>query len=279
MKRVLMLALATAFLCAGCDDKPNSTVPNNTPEPTPAAHQETKSTTHAVSPEQDAWVVDYSNLPERTKTYIPMLEREVKKWWPEMKEPSVFCGLIEQETCYSLTHKYCWSPTATLKTSREEGRGLGQITRAWDAKGNLRFDALKEVRDKHREALDGWSWKNVGDALFQIRGLIFEFKDAYALFSYAKTETDRLAFADSAYNGGAGGVAQDRALCKKVKGCDPNVWMGNVADHSRKAKTKAKGYGQSFYEINRNHVKQVVYGRKQGYEKTRRARYQKAGLK
>lgn len=227
----------------------------------------------------ESWAVDYSALPERTKTYMPMLEKELKTYWPDMDEPSVLCGLIEQETCYSLTHKYCWSPTATLKTSREEGRGLGQITRAWDSKGKLRFDALEEVRQRHMDALAGWSWKNVANATFQIRGLIFEFRDNYVTFTYARTKTDQLAFADSAYNGGRGGVLQDRALCKTKPGCDPDVWMGNVSEYSRKSRTSVQGYGQSFYAINRNHVKQVVYGRGQGYENTRRARYQKAGLK
>ena len=274
MKRVyVMLALVVFFLCVGCE-KAKTQENSLTNHIAVADAQNTEAAQDANQP----WAVDYSALPERTKIYMPMLEKELKTYWPDMDEPSVLCGLIEQETCYSLKHKYCWSPTATLKNSREEGRGLGQITRAWDSKGNLRFDALKEVRERHLDALAGWSWKNVSDATFQIRGLIFEFRDNYVTFTYAKTKTDQLAFADSAYNGGRGGVLQDRALCKSKPGCDPNVWMGHVSEYSRKSR-KSTAYQQSFYAINRNHVKQVVYGQKQGYNDTRRSRYQRAGLK
>lgn len=272
MKRVFyMLALTVLFLCIGCGKSETETQSHRNDT------ADAQITTTAQVSEQP-WAVDYSALPERTKIYIPMLEKELKTYWPDMGEPSVLCGLIEQETCYSLKHKYCWSPTATLKNSREEGRGLGQITRAWDSNGKLRFDALKEVRERHLDALAGWSWKNVADATFQIRGLIFEFRDNYVTFGFAKTKTDQLAFADSAYNGGRGGVLQDRALCKAHKGCDQNVWMGNVSEYSKKSR-KSTAYAQSFYDINRNHVKQVVYGQKQGYKDTRRSRYQRAGLK
>lgn len=272
MKRVfLVLALIMLFVCGSCK---KAETESQAAEAATATHAENDT----AQVEEMPWAVDYSALPERTKTYIPMLEKELKTYWPDMDEPSVLCGLIEQETCYSLKHKYCWSPTATLKNSREEGRGLGQITRAWDSKGNLRFDALAEVRARHMDALAGWSWKNVADATFQIRGLIFEFRDNYVTFTYAKTRTDQFAFADSAYNGGRGGVLQDRALCKAKAGCDPNVWMGNVSEYSKKSR-KATAYQQSFYDINRNHVKQVVYGQAQGYNDTRRSRYQRAGLK
>lgn len=275
MKRVaIILALVVLMLCVGCE---KADTKDNPPE---VSCTETNTDTLTTSTTQElapTWVVDYSGLPERTKTYMPMLEKELKTYWPEMKEPSVLCGLIEQETCYSLKHKYCWSPNATLKNSREEGRGLGQITRAWDSNGKLRFDALAEVRKRHMDALADWSWKNVANATFQIRGLIFEFYDNYVTFPYAKTETDRLAFADSAYNGGRGGVLQDRALCKAHAGCDQNVWMGNVSEYSKKSR-KSTAYSQSFYDINRTHVKNVVYGIKQGYKDTRRARYQRAGL-
>lgn len=222
--------------------------------------------------------IDYSLLPPRSKEHIPTLLQEKEKWWPELEEISILAAQIDTETCASPTHSKCWSPNARLKTSREEGYGLGQITRAWNAQGQLRFDALEELKQKHQKALAGWSWKNVSDSLFQIRGVILKNRDNYTVFNYAENSLDRFAFMDAAYNGGIGGVISERAICQRSTGCNPNLWFGNVEHTSNKARKAADGYGQGFFHINRNHVTQTVPGIGDGYPKSRRIKYQKAGM-
>lgn len=227
--------------------------------------------------------LDYSGLPPRSQEYLPMLLGEAEKWWPEMENPSIFAAQVDVETCASPRHRMCWSPTARLKTSREEGYGLGQITRAWDKQGRLRFDSLTELRAKHMEALAGWSWGNVANALFQVRGLILMNRDNYAMLGFAETELDRYAFMDAGYNGGMGGVMSDRNICAKTPGCNPNRWFGHVENTSKKARTAADGYGKGFFYVNREHVDAVVPGRdtpeiKPRYGKPRRPKYQDAGL-
>ena len=69
----------------------------------------------------------------------------------------------------------------------------------------------------------------------------------------------------SAYNGGLGGVLQDRRLCAKVAGCDPDRWFGHVEHYSLKARTKSAGYGKSFFDINRGYVRAVMDERRQRY--------------
>jgi len=69
----------------------------------------------------------------------------------------------------------------------------------------------------------------------------------------------------SAYNGGLGGALQDRKLCASVPKCNPNLWFGHVAAHSFKNKTKVHGYGQSFYDINREYVVNVLSKRRVKY--------------
>ena len=77
------------------------------------------------------------------------------------REARILGALIEKESCISLEHRTCWSTAARLKTSREEGAGLGQITRAWDASGALRFDALAETVAMDPRALQELNWGNV----------------------------------------------------------------------------------------------------------------------
>jgi membrane-bound lytic murein transglycosylase MltF len=50
-----------------------------------------------------------------------------------------------------------------------------------------------------------------------------------------------------------------------TKGCDPEKWFGNVEKTSLKAKTAVKGYGQSFYQINRGYVRSIWFDRRQRY--------------
>lgn len=214
--------------------------------------------------------LDYSKLPPRSQEHIPTLLEQKEHYWPEMDSPSIFCSQIEQETCPSPTHRMCWSPTAELKTSREQGVGLGQVTRTWDAQGNLRFDVLAELKNKHKEALAEWSWKNVTNALFQLRALVLMDRDLFNAVNFAETLPDQYAFMAAAYNGGLGGVSQDRAVCRGSQGCNPNVWFGHVEHHSTKAKTAHAEYSKSFFQINREYVTNIL--------KVRRAKYVNAGL-
>jgi hypothetical protein len=208
--------------------------------------------------------IDYSDLNPRCQEYIPILLQEQEYLWPDMENPSIFAAQIDQETCLSQRHKFCWSPIARLKTSREEGYGLGQITRAWAANGKLRFDSLEELRQKHMDALSEWGWKNVSTALFQIRAIILMDYDNFQSVP-GKTIFDKYAFMDAAYNGGLGGVLSEIKLCQGTNGCNPEVWFGNVELTSKKAKVAADGYGQGFFHINRQHVKNVIQDRRQRY--------------
>jgi membrane-bound lytic murein transglycosylase MltF len=79
------------------------------------------------------------------------------------------------------------------------------------------------------------------------------------------TPYDRLACALAAYNGGIGGFRSDRRICANTAGCDPTVWFGNVEHTSAKAKRPASGYGQSFFQINRAYVRNVLITRREKY--------------
>lgn len=204
-------------------------------------------------------------VPERAKVYAPDLVAAQRAVWPEAPQPWYLAGLVEQETCITLRHSKCWNPTAQLKTSREQGVGLGQFTRAWTADGRLRFDTLTELSARH-QSLHGWSWSNWQDPRYQLTAIVELNKGIYTRQRDAKTPLDRLSFTLSAYNGGEGGLLQDRRLCANTNGCNPNIWQGNVANTSLKSKVPHQGYGKSFFEINREYVHNILFVRRDKYK-------------
>jgi hypothetical protein len=197
-----------------------------------------------------------ATVPERAAQHITTLKYQISQVWPSVPIPAALAGQIEQETCPSLTHKKCWNPRAELKTDREYGFGIGQIT------VTSRFNNFEEVK-KLDAKLKSWRWEDRYDPERQLRALVLMDRAAFMKLSFA-ADYERMAFMLSSYNGGLGGVMQDRRLALS-KGADPNKWFGNVEAHSFKSKTKAHGYGQSFFEVNREYVRNVLKVRMQRY--------------
>lgn len=204
-------------------------------------------------------------IPVQAKDHLPALVAAQRSIWPDAPMPSFLAGQIEQESCISLKHSKCWNPRAELRTSRENGIGLGQFTRAYNKDGSIRFDKISELAAAH-SSLRGWSWETRYDAGYQIKAIVEMDKAIYLRQRGAATERDRLQFSLSAYNGGEGGVLQDRRLCSNTRGCDPSRWSGHVERTSLKSKKPHPGYRQSFFAINREYVHNVVDVRRKKYE-------------
>lgn len=206
------------------------------------------------------------SVPKNATTHLSELKLAINKHWPTLSTPSVIGGQIEKESCITLTHSRCWNSKVELKTSREYGFGLGQITTAYDKFGNVRFNKFQELKRQFATDLKGWHWDNRFDASYQMTTIVLMDRDLYHRVSpLTQYEVDRLSFMLSAYNGGLGGVLQDRKLCQGSKGCDPSRWAGNVANYSFKSRTKIKGYGEAAYDINRGYVDQILNKRRQKY--------------
>lgn len=132
---------------------------------------------------------------------------------------------------------------------------MGQLTRAWREDGSLRFDALADMKRKYPKDLYELNWSTVYDRPdLQIRTMVLMSKANYSLFLDTK---DPLAFADSAYNGGAGDVRRSRTACKISGKCDPNYWFGHVENYSVKSR-KILYANRSALDINNHHVKDVL---------------------
>lgn len=191
-------------------------------------------------------------LPPNAIPLLPVLKKEILQHWPGLNPRSTLGALVEQESCVSLKSKRCWSPRAELKTDREYGFGLGQITIT------KRFNVWEETK-RMDPSLRDWQWDDRYRADYQLRGIVIKNRNTYAQMSkLTPRRIDRLSFTFSAYNGGAGGLIKDRTLCSKTKGCDPTRWSGHVELTSFKSRTVVKGYGKSFYTINREYVKNIM---------------------
>ena len=196
--------------------------------------------------------------PPQALPHLPTLQSEIQEHWPTAPLRAVFAAQVEQETCPSLTNKKCWNPRAELKTDREYGFGLGQLT------VTKRFDNFAEAR-RLDVALRDWQWQDRFDAKRQLRTMVLMDRSGFSRLGFVHDPAERLAMAFAGYNGGMGGVLSDRRVCAGVVGCDPGKWFGNVELHSLKAKKAAKGYGKSFFEINREYVRNIIYTRRPRY--------------
>lgn len=205
-------------------------------------------------------------VPKNAFEHLPTVKKEQERLLPDFKYPEYFGGLIEHESCISLTHSRCWNSKSQLKTKREFGLGLGQITRAYNANGTIRFDSLSEMRRIYATELKEMSWNNIANRPdLQIRTIILMTIGNYNKFYTVKDEFERLAMTDAAYNGGVGHTLKERQQCGLKKNCDPQKWFGNVEKIIVKS-TKPLYAGRSAFDINRHHVKDVLYTRMPKYK-------------
>lgn len=189
-------------------------------------------------------------IPAFATLLLPILVSTQVELWQTAPTPWYMAAQINQESR--------WNPKAELKTSRENGIGLGQFTRAYNADGTIRFDKINELRRAHPE-LKGWSWNNRFDIRYQLKAVVLMDRTGYTRFSrLADSPINIWSFTLSGYNGGDGGVQQDILLCGNTKGCNPRVWKDNVENTSRKSRAKWHGYGQSAFDINRGYVKKII---------------------
>lgn len=198
-------------------------------------------------------------IPQRAPLYTLTIASEQAEFFPELQEPNYLFGLIEQESCISLTHSRCFNPYSELKNSREQGVGLGQITRAYKSDGTIRFDSLRDLRAKHLAELNELNWGNVKDRVdLQIRALLLMSRDNYKSLYRVQDPAERLKMSDAAYNAGLGRINKDRTKCSLKEGCDPQVWNDNVELTCTASQTAIPMYGnKSPCRINREHVYNV----------------------
>lgn len=213
----------------------------------------------------NAWAVDF--IPPQAYDHKDTIRVEIDSHFKNIPNYNYIPALIEHESCISLKHKRCWNSTSRLKSAREEGAGLGQITRAYNTDGSLRFDSLYDLRTRYKTELKDAKWETIYSRPdVQIRMIILMTRDNYNKLYDVNNPIEKLAMADAAYNGGMGGLQKERRLCSLKQGCDPKIWFGNVEKIVAKS-TKPIYGNRSPWDINRHHAKDVLKVRMPKYER------------
>lgn len=199
----------------------------------------------------------YRIIPPNAHQILPIVVREVDLYFPDIPKVEYIPALFEHESCITIKHRRCMRTDAELRSAREQGVGISQITRTFNKDGSVRFDSLSDMKRLHSDALRSVSWENIKTRpTEQVRIGILMTRDNYKALHMIPNTIQRLKMTDAAYNGGRGGVMKERRACGLKSGCDPNYWDGNIEHVCLKSKKPLYG-GRSACDINRHHVKDV----------------------
>lgn len=197
-------------------------------------------------------------IPQRCRDLRGLVLEEADTYMSGIPFRGYFGALIQHESCITTTHSRCCSPKSQLKTSREEGAGLGQITKAFKPDGSIRFDKLDEMRKAYRDELHELSWKTIYDRPdLQVRAIIILSRENHRRLISIKDDYERWSMTNLAYNGGIGAVNKARIACGLAKNCNPDAYWGHVERYNPKS-TKPLYGNRSAKDINQQHTKHIM---------------------
>lgn len=207
-------------------------------------------------------------VPPAAAKHLPTVAAEIERVWPAHPYPAYFGGLIEHESCVSLKSPRCWSERSSLRGLRgdgwrEEGAGLGQITRVY--RGDVaRLDSLTDMRSRHPELAE-LTWSNVYDRPdLQIRAILLMSAGNWRSLHDVGDPVERLWMTDVSYNRGRAGLQRERRACAMSRGCDPDRWLGHVELHCAASRRPIYS-GRSACDISRRHPVDVITVRSPKY--------------
>jgi hypothetical protein len=196
----------------------------------------------------------HGDMIDKAKPYLPKLTGSIDKHWPTLTVRHFLAGQVERESE--------WNTRATLKTSRELGRGLCQPTIAWDNKGKERFNAYKDAMAY--KALRGWDWRNDPfNPGYQLQLLVLRDRDAFRqVRPFMINDEEAMKVMAVMFNAGEG-----RYLARKkygqLHGFKVDRWSGGL-ELAHSPKEDMKLYGERLWEaVNRYPV--TVWGMGQKY--------------
>lgn len=142
--------------------------------------------------------------------HLPVLVEAFNQHWPDAPYRHYAAGQIEQESG--------WKERAELKTSREYGFGLGQITQT------SRFDNFREAQ----KLFPAWRWEDRFNVRYQLGYAVITDRANFKRVSRLMVDDDsRWRALLVAYNAGFGTVLQRRALAIRT-GAPHDRWAGGL---------------------------------------------------
>lgn len=190
------------------------------------------------------------NILVGAEKHLPTLSELTDRHWPAAPLREVMAAQIEQESR--------WNPRAELKTSREYGFGLAQIT------VTSRFDNFQEARQR-LPPLQGWQWEDRHNPRYQMTYLVMtdraNFRQVERLF---ESNIHRWAGALVAYNAGMGTVLQRRALALRTMPSASSKWFGGL-DSVRLPCEQRLLYGRSLGEMRNEYPRLIIKVRASKY--------------
>lgn len=208
-------------------------------------------------------------IPSRAFQYQDQLYDEIKNLFPELPEYNYVGSLIEHESCISLKHSRCWTPSSELSNKREYSVGFFQIAKAYNPDGSTRMDTLASLKKKYKDSLSEATWDNLKFRPdLQFRAGLHLIKENYDRFYTVDDPIERLAFTDASYNGGYGWVSKERRQCSLTRNCNPDRWFDNTENQCLRGKKKIAAYGnRSICDIAKAHPRDTLLNRLPKYQK------------
>lgn len=189
------------------------------------------------------------SIPNDGERLLPQVKSEIDRSWSDLSPREFIPALIEQESLFKVRAK--------LQTERELGCGLGQFTKAYNADGTVRFDALTEAKSLDR-SLEGWTWRDCYNVTYQLRAAVLKLKsNDRSCGAFMLDSMNSKACAAAQYNGGAGSTAKRVRACRLIEGCNPKLWFGHLEHQCPQSRKKVAGYGEDFCTINSKYPKRV----------------------
>lgn len=183
------------------------------------------------------------NIMARAAKHLPTLSELADLHWPSAPTREVMAGQIEQESR--------WKPGAELKTSREYGFGLAQIT------VTSRFDNFQEARQRLPPLRD-WQWNDRWNVRHQMTYLVMTDRANFqALRGIFEDDENRWAGALVAYNAGMGTVLQRRALALQTIPSAASKWFGGL-DSVRLPGENRKLYGRNLGDMRNEYPRLII---------------------
>lgn len=196
-----------------------------------------------------------ADLPAGYLKHASTMQQVMAKHWPDAPLPHIPPAQVEQESS--------WKDKATLRTSRELGRGLVQLTIAYTQNGSERFNSYKDATGY--AALRNWDWRNDPyNVRYQLTYLVLRDRATFKqtrLMMIDDAEAWRAALV--AYNAGMGRVLSRRSNAVKM-GLDKTRWSGGL-EHAYGLSENTALYNRPLWKAV-NEYPAVVFKRAEKYK-------------